>query len=67
MYILLFLLGFFMCLTCVLIYDRHRKPREEQKKLTEEEQRKEQEILEHYQNMVNYDYKQALGGDKHAN
>lgn len=62
-----FALGFFICLSVVLVIDRFRKPNQEEVKATEEELKKQKEVEEHYQNMINYDYKQALGGDKRAN
>jgi len=62
-----FALGFFICLSVVLVIDRFRKPKQEEVKATEEELKKQKEVEEHYQNMINYDYKQALGGDKRAN
>lgn len=61
------LLGFFMCLSLVLVYDKFKKPKQSESiNLSEEEQRKEQEQADHYKKMMNFDYTQALGGDKHA-
>lgn len=45
----------------VLLYDKF-KPRTKLEKLSEEEERKNQEKNEHYDNMLNYNATKAYGG-----
>jgi len=57
-----FVLGIMTCLCGLLLYDKFKSKKTEAETLSEEETKKQKEIEDHYNNILNYNQSKAYGG-----